>query len=242
MLRVAICDDNNVICSELESYILEYAKANFCEMETEVFWSGESLIEHIKTEYQFDLIFLDIELGSMSGVNVGKVIRQELRDHISKIVFVSGANGYEMDLFNLQPLNFLKKPVNKKNIFMCIDLAYEIISSNNTHFEYKTNHETKRIMYGDILYLESKLKKVKIVTTQDREEFYGSLDKINEILPKYFISPHRSFIINFLNVTLIQKDTLTMINGETVPISQRNLKNIRSLQLELEKEKRDARL
>ena len=242
MLRIAICDDNNKICSEVEQMILEYEKAKRYELDIEVFYTGESLIEFIKNKHPFDLIFLDIELGTLTGVDVGKTIRNVFRDHISKIVFVSGADGYEMDLFCLQPLNFLRKPIMKNNIVQCINLAIEIFDVNNIHFEYRINHQIKKVAFKDIIYFESRLKKIKIVTIGSVDEFYGSLEKIKTYLPKMFILSHRSFIINFSNIICIQKDALIMTNGESVPISQRNLKNIRTLQIEFEKEKRDARL
>lgn len=242
MLKIAICDDNNSICSEIEGFILEYQKLRFLDIDIEVFYNGESLIDYIKNKYLFDIIFLDIELGDITGIGVGKVIRKDFRDHISKIVFISGADGYEMDLFNLQPLNFLRKPVNRNKIFDCIDLAREIIDTTNTYFEYKTNREIKRVAYKDIIYFESILKKIKIVTINAQDEFYGSLEKVKEILPKLFISPHKSYIVNFSNIIAIKKDRLIMTNKAIIPISQRNLKSIRTIQIEIEQEKRNARI
>lgn len=242
MLKIAICDDNVSISTEVEQIILEYAKERELKFDISVFNKGEDMINFVKREHNFDLIFLDIELGTTTGVEIGTIIRQELCDHISKIVFISGADGYEMDLFNLQPLNFLRKPIEKEKICKCIDLALEILGRENLSFEYKHNHQIKKIPYKDIIYFESFLKKIKIVSVNFEDEFYGSLDKIKDSLPKNFISPHRSYVVNFSNIISIKTNNLTMLNEETIPISRNNLKNIRLLQLSIEKEKRDARL
>lgn len=242
MLRIAICDDDNKICSNIEDMVLEYKKSVKLDVSVEVFWTGESLVDFIKNQHSFDLIFLDIELGGITGIEVGKTIRNSLRDHISKIVFISGADGYDRQLFSMQPLNFLTKPVAKSSVFGCIDLALELLTVTAPIFEYKMRNETVRIAYQDILFFESKLKKVRIVTTDSDDEFYGSLEKTSETLPKLFVSPHRSFVVNFSFVKRIEKDTIVMANGERVPISQRGLKNLRTLQLELERERRDARI
>ena len=242
MLRIAICDDNSSICSEVEKVVLEYSKVNNINLDAEIFYNGESLLDFIKTEHSFDLIFLDIEMDGITGVGVGEVIRNEFKDHISKIVFLSGADGYEMDLFNVQPLNFLRKPIDKQKIYNCIDLAREIFEITDDYFEYKFNYEIKKIPYTELIYIESLMKKIKIVSVHSQDEIYGSLEKIKSTLPKRFIIPHKSYIVNFSNVSTIQKDTIIMINGDKIQISQRNIKNIRAMQIEMEREKRNARI
>ena len=85
------------------------------EMETEFFYSGESLYNAIaKQGYIFDLILLDIELMMMNGVQVGQKIREELNNDIVQIVYISGKESYAMELFDIRPLNFLIKPVDRK--------------------------------------------------------------------------------------------------------------------------------
>ncbi len=242
MLQIAICDDNVEVCTELEKLILEYAKINNIKVDIEVFNQGDSLIQYIEQEHKFDLILLDIELGDTTGVFVGEIIRNKFRDHISKIIFISGVSGYEMELFNLQPLNFLRKPVDKNKLFKCIDLAREIFNITTEYFEYKINYATKKVPFKDIIYFESSLRKIIIHTTTSQDEIYNSLVKIKLTLPRLFVIVHQSFIVNFEHVVSIEKSELTMSNGDKIPISQRKLKNIRTIQLAIEKEKRDVRL
>lgn len=72
MLRIAICDDNNLVCSQIEEYILEYQRLSFRKFDVNIFYTGEDLINFIKNDNSFDLIFLDIELGTITGIEVGK--------------------------------------------------------------------------------------------------------------------------------------------------------------------------
>lgn len=74
------------------------------KIDVEVFDSGESLLEFIKKEHGFDLIFLDIEIGTTTDIVVGRKIRSELDDYISKIVFISSKEGYERKLFDIHCL------------------------------------------------------------------------------------------------------------------------------------------
>ncbi len=76
MFRIAICDDDKAICNHVDQIIANYTHENKLSIETEVFYNGEDLCRHLNTESQFDLIFLDIEMTVMSGIDVGYEIRK----------------------------------------------------------------------------------------------------------------------------------------------------------------------
>lgn len=114
MLRIAICDDEITICSHIENIIMEYSKYFVIK----VFYTGEQLVDYIEQGNKFDLIFLDIELNLLNGIQVGKKIRQDMNDYITKIVYISGKNCYDRELFDVQPLNFIPKPIIKKKLLM----------------------------------------------------------------------------------------------------------------------------
>ena len=242
MLKIAICDDDKYICSEIERVLLDYEKSSTVEIDIKVFYTGESLINFIKNEHFFDLIFLDVELGTTTGIEIGSKIRNELDDYISKIVFITSKTGYEQQLFDLYPLNFIKKPIDKEKLIKCVCLAVKLLDIDNKTFEYKKRYDVIKISIKDILYFESKGKQIKIVTHSYEDHFYETLDNIKNKLPKIFIEPHRSFLINFDKVERITKESVFMINGHEIPISQRNLKNIRSMILTFTNEKSNVKL
>lgn len=242
MIKIAICDDDRYICSEIEKIILDYEKGSTIEMAIDVFNSGEELIDFIANAHRFDLIFLDIELGTTSGVEVGNIIRNEFDDHISKIVFITSMDGYEQQLFEFQPLNFIKKPINPDKLRKVISLAIKLLDIDNITFEYKKGSEVFKVNIQEILYFESKRKQIKIVTHHGEDFFYGTLESVRNKLPKTFIEPHGSFLINFDKIVRATKEVAYMRNGFEIPISQRNLKNIRNMLINSEKEKHNANL
>lgn len=145
MLKIAICDDNNCICLQVEKIILDYETVCMKKIDITTFSTGESLIDFIRNEHSFDLIFLDIELGSITGMEIGATIRDELDDYISKIVFITSKNGYESSLFDIQPLNFIRKPIEDKKIYKCIDLTLKLLGKENKVFEYKKDYDIIKI-------------------------------------------------------------------------------------------------
>ena len=183
VLKIAICDDDNYICSVIERAVLDYEKASTIGMDIEVFYTGESLFDFITKEHKFDLIFLDIELGTTSGIEIASKIRNELDDYISKIVFITSKNGYEQQLFDVQPLNFIKKPINQEKLKNCLSLAIKLLDIDNRTFKYKKGYDIIKVSIKDILYFESKRKKIKIVTRNGKEYFYETLENIKEQLP-----------------------------------------------------------
>lgn len=236
MIKIAICDDNKFICSEIDEIILDYQKYCCVEFDVSVFYKGESLINFIKNKNDFDLIFLDIELGTTTGIDVGLRIREELDDHISKIVFITSKNGYESQLFDIQPLNFLRKPIDSQKLQKCIDLTVKLLGRENKTFKYKKNYDVVKVKIKDILYFEKEGRKIKIVTTFGEDFFNETILSIKNRLPQNFIEPHGSFIVNFEKIIRLQKDYLIMVNNKEIPVSQRSLKNIRTMLLNSEME------
>lgn len=86
----------------------------------------------------FDLIFLDIEL--MNGITAGKKIRDELCDEKIYAVFISGKQEYAMELFDVRPLHFLVKPIEKKQVVGIVNKATELSKTHYDYFEFQTDN------------------------------------------------------------------------------------------------------
>lgn len=75
MLNIAICDDDIQITGTIENLVRKIANKNFVEVETEVFWNGQGLLDAIIKDSKFDIIYLDIEMPKEDGISVAKRIR-----------------------------------------------------------------------------------------------------------------------------------------------------------------------
>lgn len=237
MFRIAICDDEQVICSQLENIIMNYAAENNEKIDTQVFYSGEELSRFLEMEQSFDLIFLDIELKLINGIEVGKKIRDELDNQVLQIVYISGKDTYLRDMFEVRPMHFLQKPIDEADIIKDVRLAMKLMEKLGSVFIYKKGHEIYRKPIKNILYFESNNREVKMVTRDGEEIFYGKLDDVFEQVAKYhFMYIHKSYIVNYFFVTKFRYEEVTMSNGEVLPISQARRKATRELQVKFEKE------
>ena len=135
----------------------------------------------------------------------------------------------------MQPLHFLKKPIDSKKVFDDIQLAMKISEKENRNFEFKSFRNTIKVPYRDILYFESRGRKVFLVGTKNNYTFYGNIKDLEEVLPKFFIHPNRSYFVNYEFVTCFKFEELIMTDGSIIPISRNKRKEIRELQLVFER-------
>lgn len=229
MISIAICDDTTEICHELKHIILEFGTQADEDFSINVFYSGEDLLDYIQQTHNFDLIFLDIELKQINGLEVGHIIRHTLKDYITKIVYISSKNGYDRELFDVQPLHFLPKPLDKEKVIKDIILALKLLNKENEIFIAKTKNEIYKIPIKKILYFESKGKKIGIVTSNEYFEYYDKIENIiNKIENFRFISPHRSYVINYDHISKIKSTEIIMINKHIIPLSRNKAKEIKA--------------
>lgn len=229
MFRVAICDDEQTVCSRIEKIILDYQKISAEKIDILVFLSGQELCKYIKEGQAFDLIFLDIELGKINGIEVGRIIREEVKDDITQIVYISAKKDYAIELFDNRPLNFLVKPINEENIIKNLKIAMKLYENCNLFFEFSNSAIFYKIPYKDIKYFASNDKKIRIFTIDTVYEFYGKLSDIEKLTKnKDFILIHKSYLVNYLYILEASYDNLKLTNNEILPISQTYRKEVRN--------------
>ncbi len=228
MLSVAICDDEDMVCSQLEEMIQGYAADKRKEISVEIFYTGEELYAALEEKHDFDLIFLDIALEGASGIETGRKIRRELKNLSTEIVYISGESSHAMELFDNHPLNFLIKPLAEKKVAECLEICEELRHRGETAFICRIGRETRRIRQRDILYFESKNRKIDMVTNRETISFYGKLEEVYaKVEAGNFLWIHKSLLVNYDHVEELQYDRLVVTGGITLPISQSRRQQIR---------------
>lgn len=226
--KIAVCDDEKIICSQLTELIGNAAERLSVRFETDCFLSGEDLCKEMKyTEY--DLIFLDIELPAMNGVNVGKYIRNNLHNELIQIAYISSNQDYAMELFETRPIHFLVKPIQYYQVKNIIEKLLYLNDIDTGLFKFKSGHEYHQISLSEIMYFTGSGRKVTVTTTNKSYDFYGSLEKIySSIKDKDFLYVHKSYIINYKYIEKFEYEQVTMVDHTMIPISQSRRKAVRS--------------
>ena len=233
MLIVAICDDERNIGSELENTLFEiFYKLNI-KADIDVFYTGEELRRHIEAGAHYDLIFLDIQFAQSEtdGVEVGRFIRDVHHNHLTSIVYISWEKNYAMQLFEIQPLNFLVKPLTDERIEEVVRRFLKISGLWSGTFTYKIGHDNFKVQIKNIVYLESYDRKIIIHLADGRkEEFYGSIKEAYEgQLKQYdFLFIHNAYVVNYDYVAALKFNQVLLAESTTpLPISKHRKNEVR---------------
>ena len=227
MYNIGICDDEKDTCTQIANMVYEYSRKENVEIGVSIWNTGEALYQDLAERKPIDLLFLDIELVSTSGIQIGKRIRNELENPDISIAYISSKSSYALELFKIHPIDFLIKPVSERDIWDTIDEALRLYNRSNTVFEYKANGYSCRIPHKYIIYFYSENKKIHMVTKDSSAQFTGKIKDIIEILPECFIQIHQSYIINMNYISECSYEVVKMSGGVALNISQPYRKTVR---------------
>jgi len=233
----AVCDDEKRIGAELECHLIEIFEERDIRYEIDVYFSGAELCKKMQEGTHYDLVFLDIEYakGEINGVEVGTLIREAQKNNSVSIVYISWEREYSMQLFDIQPLHFLVKPLERERVKKVVERYMDIAGVRSSHFIYKIGHEVHKVCVENIVYLESFDRKLVLhLADGGQEEFYGSLKKeYKEQLQRFdFLFIHASYAVNYDYIELYKYKELTLANADNIlPISPNRRKDVRGAYL-----------
>ena len=227
MIKVAICDDEKMIASQIESLILRICKNESILVNTDVFYDGESLEEEIAKGTIYDLIYLDIQMEKGDGITTAKHIRT--MDENVLLIYVSGYDKYLMELFRLDVFEFIKKPIETKHFTDTFLDANRKICNNQVYFAYRYKNEEYKIPCIEILYFESRGRKINLhIKNGNVETFNGKLSEVETQIEGGkipFLRIHQSYLVNYHHIKSRSKTEVTLINGRKLSISEDRQKN-----------------
>ncbi len=220
-IAIGICDDDKNIQNYLYNALEEYGSIHSCEFDIYTFSFGEDLLKS-KTIFQCDLLFLDVEMGNMDGIRTAHVLRELTELENLQIIFVSAHEKYMKSMFDVRPFHFLSKPVSKEKLFETMDAFCKFYRRRCEYFSFQAARTVHRVPCEQILYLESRGRKIYIHTMGECFTFYGKLDVAeHELENAGFYRIHQSFLINPKFIGQYSPRQVMMKNGVTIPISEK---------------------
>lgn len=170
-----------------------------------------------------DLLFLDIEMPDMSGIDLVK----SLGDKRPMVIFTTSTTDYAAEAFDLNVVDFLIKPVTPARFLLALEKAKRMLvtkSLNQTDKDdefvfIRDSNIVRRLKVNDILYMEAQGDYVRIKVADGDYSIHSSLKSVEEKLSKnIFVRVHRSFIVNVSKIDTIEGGTL-IVNRKIVPVS-----------------------
>lgn len=235
MINIAICDDSALMTGSLEQMLLKIAKEQQLKIDCKVFFDGTTLVHSILHQNNcFELIFLDIEMKTMSGIQAASILRE--KDIPSLIVYISAHEKYLKSLLCTEPFSFISKPVKQdelQNIFLS---AYKKICKNTIYYTFTYKKNMFKIPLDQIIYFESYNRMVFIhpskTSTLPFNQFYGKLNDVESQIANTnnrFLRIHQSYLINFDYIKSIALTHVTLTDETKLYISEHRQKKIHNL-------------
>lgn len=229
MLKIAICDDDVNFSGKLENMLLEIKRTEHIELELEVYFDGEELVEDVcKKGKRYDLIFLDIEMAKMDGIVAAKEIRKS--DDLTELIYVTSHESYSVEAYNVHPFQFIVKPICYDTVHKHFMSAYDKLTSGPDYFicEFKTHAHILRM--SEIMYFKSNRRVLQAYVVDGKTyPFYGKMDDLEERLMREkvdFWRIHQSYLVNVRYIDDISYDKIVLKNGKPLSISEKRRKSV----------------
>lgn len=229
MLNIAICDDEPVIASEVETLLLNLSQKTATELVTDIFSDGVTLMESYAAGRRYDIIYLDIQMQTVDGLATAKKIRS--LDSSVLIVYISGFSKFMESAFEVDAFDFICKPLQKERFEKCFLRAVNrVVSSQTAYYEYHYKNEWIKIALKDILYFESVGRKICIhLSNGQMESFNEKLDMIEQQLSNSklpFLRTHKSYFVNYHYIRALSRTQIRLLTDAILPVSREKYSDI----------------
>lgn len=227
MMEIAICDDMIPFTSWLEEKVIELGKKYMIDIENDIFFDGGRLVDHIKNGKKYDLIFLDIEMLGINGVDVAFQIRKY--DSRVLIIYVTSHESYAPEAFEVSAFRFLIKPVDIEVLDRYFCSALKEIENKPLYFEYHYNKISHKLAIKDIMYFQSDRRITYIITNNSMVKCYEKLNIIERKISDskvIFLRVHQSFLVNPEYVDTYMYDSIKLTDGTVISISFKRRKEV----------------
>lgn len=220
ILKCCVIDDEPLASQLIASYI---EKTPFMQL-VGVYASAQEAVKVI-LEDSVDLVFLDIEMPQLNGLEFAKIIPSTTR-----IIFTTAYDQYAIQGFKVDALDYLLKPINYEEFLVAAGKAQKWLSmqlnstgngSNRDYIIVKSEYRLVQIPTADILFIEGLKDYVKIYTTDEQKSIMTLMNMrtLEQSLPSSkFMRVHRSFIVNTEKIKVIERNRIVFGN-KYIPVS-----------------------
>lgn len=214
-MKIAICDDIKEIRREISLLISKTcSKAEITD-----FPNAEALL---KSKANFDIIFLDIEMGDVNGMEAARLLR-ERKAHSKKpiIIFVTAYPDYMEQAFDVKAFHYLIKPINREKFTRVFSAAVKEVTGSEPFIVIKSFGDRQKLLLKDIYYIESSNKKAIFHTKKGRAEAYRKMEELEQELKGTFFRCHRCFLVNMEAISGYSFEEIRLINGEALILAKK---------------------
>lgn len=222
MFHIAICDDEEIFADKIFKNIDVYMSQRELPYEIDIFHSGKGLMQLGVEMMKYKVVFLDINMEEVDGLETAGWIRQYSKDMF--IVFVTAYITYALEGYKFNAVRFILKETKmfSQAIRECMDDIFEKINYVPAKREIPFCEGRREIRLDRLLFIESKLHKLEFHVMEEQMHVYtlnGILNDIeDEYIPYQFIRIHQSYLVNMQHINQIRRYEVMLSNGVRLPV------------------------
>lgn len=225
MLQIAVCDDDIFFLKTAKELLSVYTKENLLDAEILLFELSTELEEFLKnTGNKLDLLFMDIELDALNGIELAQIVNR-LRPNC-KIAFLTNYLSYATDVYNVAHCHYVIKPEFEQRL----DGVFKNFFLGTGGKAVVASVKGKNVIYErqKICYVERGRRSCVIVTNDNAEKVNTCFEDIcSQLEEPLFVRCHNSYIVNLNEVSILRSNGLTMKNGEVIAVSRKYKERVR---------------
>ncbi len=225
---IGICDDETLQLKVNGIYIKEIAARNQVQVILKAFRNSEQLFSYLKKQ-PLDILFLDIDLGDESGIDIAGQLALEYPDITT--IFLTGHREFANEAFDVEALGYVVKPINEqkleRTLKKALTQAYGIKSRVTSSTLIITEENIKKkINQPDIIYIERVQTKSLIHTKNRIYQVYEPITALCERLDKNFLRINQSEVINRAEIATIEGNTVLLRDKRQLSIGRTYKKTV----------------
>lgn len=223
-LHIAVVDDEAIQIDTMKSLIHNAAKELNILVKVEEFSSGEAFLFELEDYPTLDIVFLDIEMIQVDGLDVAKKIRETDQD--LTIVFATAFAEYAVQGYDVQALDYLLKPIKVEHMVRVFKRHLDRKPSSKESLTIESRGEVSKVYLEDILYVEVNKRECDIHVNDKVLTVNDTLKELADRLNADFVQTHRSYLVNIAHMSRLLNRDVELTNGESVPVSRRLAKEV----------------
>ena len=217
MIRIAICDDEKHMSDHIRSMVLNFFRKKNREISLRMFSSGEELLSY---NGQIDILFLDIQMKDMDGMETARKLRAD--KFRGFLVFITVLKEMVFQSFEVQAYDYLVKPVDDKQFEKTMERLYASMqNASEDSLLVQKGYEGRIIREDEIVFCEIIDRKIYLnLASGEVVDYYERIENLETKLNNRFYRCHRSYLINLKHLKGYKNGTACMDNGKEIPVSR----------------------
>ncbi len=229
MIHIAICDDEKHMVDHIKALVSDFFRKKNREIHLRTFLSGKELLSY---NGQIDILFLDVQMKGMDGMETARKLRADQFRGI--LIFITVLKEMVFQSFEVQAYDYLVKPVDEKQFEKTMERLY--VSMQNTGEDsllVQKGYEGRIILKDEIVFCEVIDRKIYLnLASSEVVDYYERIENLETKLDSHFFRCHRSYLINLKHLKGYKNGTACMDNGREIPVSRLRSKEFSGIVLQ----------